>query len=121
MDINVIQRFIDYCCGNNSPYSNDIIRELKKIIPSIEDIDFGRILNKSFAVVWVKSSDGNLYKIAKYDYDYNSNRYNLWTISKNTKDNNLNSLITKINENSDSIIDILKIGIFIWELRTAKK
>lgn len=119
MNISQIKELIDYC--NNGSFSNDIIKELKNIIPSIEDVVFGRAPNKPYAIIYVNSSDGNIYKIAKYDYDYNSHRYNLWTISQNTEDNNLNSLITKINENNDSIKDILKIGIFIWELRTAKK
>ena len=119
MDINDVQKLIDYC--NKVPYNSNIIKELKNIIPSIEDVDFGRAPNKPYAIIWAKSPNGNIYKIAKYDYDYNSHRYNLWTISENIEDNNLNSLITKINENSDSIKDILKIGIFIWELRAAKK
>lgn len=119
MDISEIQKLIDYC--DKEQYYKDIIKELRSIIPSIEDVIFGRAPNKPYAIIWVKSSNGDIYKIAKYDYDYNSHRYNLWTISQNTEDNNLNNIITKINENSNLIKDILKIGIFIWELRTAKK
>lgn len=119
MNISQIKELIDYC--NKEQYNDDIIKELRNIIPSIEDVIFGRAPNKPYAIIYANSSNGKIYKIAKYDYDYNSHRYNLWTISLNTEDSNLNSLITKINENSDSIKDILKIGIFIWELKTGKK
>lgn len=119
MNISEIQKLIAYC--NTENYNDDIINELKKFIPCIEHVIFGRAPSKPYAIIWVKLPNDKLCKIAKYDYDYNSHRYNLWVISGNTEDNDLNSLIYKINENSNLIQDILKIGIFIWELKAIKK